>query len=251
MTDLLKEAANEEVINPFVSLKKILQEIDPKSIGELVTEIEINGIFAYDEFNRLPKCTLESGTKAQQAISLIRTFVHYDPNYIEARGMQEYEPSPLDDIPNPEWLRYHALDETFPSQYNYYGWLKSDLPKFSFIPNQPETNIVNVEHVSNVQLVIKNESTHDALPLDGIARMFTLDQGETDNIKLWRIFAKNAKKNGFEVAKTAGGKGSAQSQFDPVAVGEWLVSKGKMNQARVDRILNINLPKRNAHLKDF
>lgn len=96
------------------------------------------------------------------------------------------------------------------------------------------------------------ESTHDPLPLDGIARMFVVDrESDEKNINKWKGFAHNAKRNGLLVARTQKIGGTGQSWFDPVKVGNWLVKKGKMPQEKVDRILLNNLPTRSAHLKDI
>lgn len=97
----------------------------------------------------------------------------------------------------------------------------------------------------------ENESTHDPLPLDGIAKMFPLANDETENIKIWRDLAHNAERKKLSPARVLKGSGHAQSLFDPVKVGDWLVAKGKFAKERVDRILSNNLPDRNAHLKDL
>lgn len=96
-----------------------------------------------------------------------------------------------------------------------------------------------------------NESTHDPLPLDGIAGMFSLAEDKTKNIEIWRDLAHNAIRNKLSLARVLRGSGHAQSLFDPVKVGDWLVVKGKLVREKVDRILANNLPKRSAHLKDL
>lgn len=96
-----------------------------------------------------------------------------------------------------------------------------------------------------------NESTHDPLPIDGIAQMFHLDKDEAKNIKIWRDLAHNAIRKKLSSARALKGSGHAQSLFDPVKVGDWLVAKGKFTKERVDRILSNNLPDRSAHLKDL
>lgn len=251
MTDLPKELANKEVVNPFVSLKKILEDINRDSIGELVTEIETNGIFAYDDIDRLRKYTVENGTKAAQAIELIEKFYNYDPYYYQDRGINEYVLSPLDSVQNPEWHIFPNLPDV-PSDYNYYGWLKNDLPDFCSIePNQIEISDANQEPVKVTKSIIVNEPTHDPLNLEGIALLFVLNADANENKEIWKSLAKNAKRNGLAVARKETGKGKGQSVFDQVEVGEWLVKKGKMDQARVNRLLGGSLPTRNAHLKDL
>lgn len=97
----------------------------------------------------------------------------------------------------------------------------------------------------------KDESTHDPLPLDGIALMFKVEIDDAKNILCWRKFAKNAERNKLATARTKKNKGKAQSIFDPVKVGDWLVAKGKIDQSRVNIILANNYPPRSAHLKDI
>lgn len=261
MTDPTKKVVNAEEGNPFISLKNILgdEKFSSIAIEELAKAIEAYGIYTYDAFDRLFLCKVDS-EQGQKVKSLLLEFKFHDPNYNEEHGIQEYDPSPLDDIINENFGKYPSEPQTFPSQYNYYGWLKSDLPDFPSIEpnktkastaNQPKTSIVNQEHVKDTLPIIKNESTHDALPLNGIALMFLIDPDETKNIKKWRRFAQDSVKNGLNAYRTAVGMGKAQSKFDPAGVGEWLVSKGKMNQDKVNRILNKNLPERSAHLKDM
>lgn len=95
------------------------------------------------------------------------------------------------------------------------------------------------------------ESTHDPLPTDGIAAMFRLEAVDSKNVERWRSFAKEAKRNGLAGARMPEIGGKAQSRFDPVKVGEWLVKTGKFSREKVDRLLLNNLPPRNAHLKDL
>lgn len=95
------------------------------------------------------------------------------------------------------------------------------------------------------------ESTHDPLLLNGLAEMFKLDPADVANKDIWKQFAHDAIRNGLSTARTQKGKGKAQSLFDPVKVGDWLVKKGKLTQEKVDRVLNNNLPPRNKHLKDI
>lgn len=97
----------------------------------------------------------------------------------------------------------------------------------------------------------ENESTHDPLLTDGIAKMFPLAKDETENIEIWRDLAHNAERKELAPARVLKGSGHAQSLFDPVKVGDWLVAKGKFTKERVDRILSNNLPDRSAHLKDL
>lgn len=95
------------------------------------------------------------------------------------------------------------------------------------------------------------ESTHDPVPPNGLAKMFRLTPDEVVNKDAWIQFAHNAIRNGLSTARTQKSKGKAQSFFDPVKVGDWLVKKGRLTQEKVDRVLNNNLPHRNKHLKDI
>jgi hypothetical protein len=98
------------------------------------------------------------------------------------------------------------------------------------------------------------QSPYDPLPLNGIATMFLLVQGDAKrNGEIWKDFAHNATKNGLVSARIRTGSGKRQSTFDPSLVGDWLVNhqNGKFDRACVDRILRKNLPPRSAHLKDL
>lgn len=258
MTDLPKELANEEVVNPFVSLKNILgdAEFSHITLAELVTAIEVHGICAYDAFERLLNYTVD-GEQGQEVMKLLREFKFHDPNYNEDHSIQEYDPPPLDDIINENFGKYPSEPQTYPSRYNHYGWLKSDLPAtLSIAPNQRESSPTNQsealtasqENVKDAQPVTKNESTHDAKKLGAIALMFPISLDEAENIKKWRRFAQDAMRNGLNSYRTAASKGRAQSMFDPAGVGEWLVNNAKMNQASVNKCLRKHLPTRSLDL---
>ena len=94
-------------------------------------------------------------------------------------------------------------------------------------------------------------SPFDPLPTDGIAKVFSLDSDPIKNIKKWRTLIKNCKRNGLVSARLVTGKGKGQSVFDLEAVGDWLVENGEIERAKVNRLLNNNLPHRSAHLKDL
>lgn len=139
-----------------------------------------------------------------------------------------------------KWLKVNEITSVFP-------FYRAEPLRFLLATNHQTTSLNAGSQVVHSSVI----STHDPLPLDGIALMFKLKQVEADNSKHWRKYAKGAERNGLAVARVVIGKGTAQSKFDPVAVGEWLVSKGLIDQAKVDRFLMSNLPKRSAHLKDF
>ena len=255
MTDLTKKLANPEEGNPFISLKNILgdEEFDNITIGELATAIDAYGIYTYDTFDRLVPCKFYS-KQGQEVMTLLREFKFHDPYYNEEHGIQEYDRPPLDDIINENFGKYPSEPQTYPSRYNYFGWLQSDLPAtLSIALNQLEANTDNQEQVKGSKPTIMDESTHDPAKLTVIANMFIVNQVPTDNLEQWKKFAKDAKRNGLYKARLVTGKGKAQSIYDPVAVGDWLISKGKCNmfQAKVNRTLMNNLPTRSAHLKDL
>ncbi len=94
-------------------------------------------------------------------------------------------------------------------------------------------------------------SDFDALVVDGIAKIFPLHADPEQNCSIWTKHAKNAVRNGLVDARVSIGKGQAQSTYQPEKVGDWLISKGKMDQAKVNRLLGANLPPRsrdNKHL---
>lgn len=252
MTDPTKNVASAEEVNPFVSLKNILEDekFSHITLAELVTAIEVHGICAYDAFERLLNYTVDS-EQSQEVMKLLREFKFHDPNYNEDHGIPEYDPPLLDDIINENFGKYPSEPQTYPSRYNYYGWLKSDLPAtLSIAPNQSEANTANQEPVKVSKPTFMNESTHDPLGLTVIANMFLIDPVPYNNLKSWRKFAKDANRNGLIEARTSTGKGRAQSLFDPVKVGDWLVKERGFTLEKVERILNNNLPKRSSHLKD-
>ena len=255
MNNQPKKVANAEEGNLFISLKNILGDVefDNISLGELATTIDAYGIYTYDAFDRLVLCKLDS-EQGQEVMTLLREFKFHDPNYNEEHGIQEYDPPPLDDIINENFGKYPSEPQAYPSRYNYYGWLKSTLPATLYIAlYQSEAYTANQEQVKVSKPTIMDESTHDPAKLNVIANMFTVNQVPADNLEQWKKFAKDANRNDLYKARLVTGQGTAQSLFDPVAVGDWLISKGKwnMSQAKVNRILMKNLPTRSAHLKDL
>ena len=46
-------------------------------------------------------------------------------------------------------------------------------------------------------------------------------------------------------------KGKRESTFDPIKIGDWLVTKAYKTMAEVNKILAKNLPDRSAHKKDY
>lgn len=123
------------------------------------------------------------------------------------------------------------------------------LKKADTVPSETD---VAAESESDAGAADQSESPWDATPLSGIALMFDLENGDKDkNQARWRSYSKDAARNQLKSARIAAGKGTGASTFDPSKVGDWLVSKGYMERARVDRILKANLPSRSTHLRDF
>lgn len=162
-----------------------------------------------------------------------------------------------------EWYR-STLEEQFFNGSEISRWLKAinissvfpfDTSQITPLANvevdKDEVSTVANENIKLAQPTMTYEPTHDPLPLDGIALIFIINTIKDDNIKEWRVLAKDARRNGLVVARIAMSTGSEQSKFDPVAVGDWLVNKGKIDRARVDRVLQNNYPPRNAGLKEI
>jgi hypothetical protein len=91
----------------------------------------------------------------------------------------------------------------------------------------------------------------DSLPTSGIAKIFTLNLDPNINLTTWIQYARDAKKNGLVVARVKSGKGRAESYFDPIKTGEWLILKGKMARKDVNKYLAANLPDRSKDLRDY
>lgn len=163
-----------------------------------------------------------------------------------------------------EWNR-STLEEQFFNGTEISRWLKANniasvfpfdqTSQITFLANievyQGEVSTAPNENIKSAQPTITNESTHDFLPLDAIALMYPINADGLKNIKEWRVLAKNAGRNGLNVARKVTGKGKAQSIFDPAVVGEWLVKEAEKTQSQVNAILSNNLPKRSAHLKEL
>ncbi len=94
-------------------------------------------------------------------------------------------------------------------------------------------------------------SDFDPLVLDGIAKMFPQVTDSSENDLIWKDYAKNAKRNDLKQTRTSVGKGKGQSTFCPEKVGEWLINKGKLDRAKLKRILRANLPDRSLEKLDW
>lgn len=78
------------------------------------------------------------------------------------------------------------------------------------------------------------------LPRSGIARLFPLKGDQNDNLERWASLARSASTNGLKSCRVSTGKGTAESLFDPVLVGDWLVQKGLLTRAQVNAALEAN-----------
>lgn len=93
--------------------------------------------------------------------------------------------------------------------------------------------------------------THNPLSTNGIAMMFKLDSNDENNNKIWKNFAKNAKRNGLNAARMQVVGGTGQSRFDPVKVADWLVDNGKIARNKANQILASNLSDPDDDRKHF
>lgn len=144
------------------------------------------------------------------------------------------------------WLKVNNISSVF-----LFDRAAQEMPTENGEANKAKTTSGNNKNIKAYQPVISNEPTHDPLPLNGIALIFKIVHDVGKNNDEWKLLAKAAVRNGLISARVKAGRGTAQSIFDPVAVGEWLVKSGKIDQAKVERILNSNLPSRSAHLRNL
>jgi len=96
-----------------------------------------------------------------------------------------------------------------------------------------------------------DKNPFNPLPTSGIAEIFELNKKSEINLDIWRKLARDATDNGLAGARVAKGKGRAKSLFDPMKVGDWLVQKGKISQAEVNKSLADNLPDRSKDLRHY
>jgi hypothetical protein len=91
----------------------------------------------------------------------------------------------------------------------------------------------------------------DPLSLSAISMIFALDRDALTNKTRWKAFAKDANRNGLVGARIVKGKGKRESTFDPIKIGDWLVTKAYKTMAEVNKSLAKNLPDRSAHKKEY
>lgn len=131
MNDLPKEVTNDWDKNPFISIKILLQEPHSISVGALATAIEDNGICKYDDYGRL-KTYVKDTEEWLYALGLLKTFRNYDINHYDYYT----NPFPLDDLINHSYGGKDNEYEDYPSEYCFYGWMKADLPNFTYIASK-------------------------------------------------------------------------------------------------------------------
>jgi len=144
---------------------------------------------------------------------------------------------------------------------SFFEWLKSSayannlasITPTTAIPPSAQAPVIATNTTTSPQPTQPTNtiSDFDALVVDGIAKIFPLHSDPEQNCSIWTKHAKNAVRNGLVDARVSVGKGQAQSTYQPEKVGDWLISKGKMDQAKVNRLLGANLPPRsrdNKHL---
>ena len=141
---------------------------------------------------------------------------------------------------------------------SFFEWLKSSAYANNSASITPTTALSQSEQAPVIATTSSQPtqptntiSDFDALVVDGIAKIFPLHSDPEQNRAIWKKNAKNANRNGLKGARVEVGSGQAQSKFQPEKVGDWLISKGKMDQAKVNRLLGANLPLRsrdNKHL---
>lgn len=201
MTDPTKNVASAEEVNPFVSLKNILEDekFSHITLAELVTAIEVHGICAYDAFERLLNYTVDS-EQSQEVMKLLREFKFHDPNYNEDHGIPEYDPPLLDDIINENFGKYPSEPQTYPSRYNYYGWLKNDLPEFKAKP---------VSLNKDKPLGQKSELSYQRI----IAALLEYIEGHAPNIDPHPDFTSEAKLIEYLASSYKGYEGLSQSNL--------------------------------------
>ena len=120
-------------------------------------------------------------------------------------------------------------------------------------PEFPEDQPNHIRPVRNKSKNKSNTLTSDFDPLflSAISRIFILDRDTLINKTRWKAFAKDANRNGLVEARIVKGKGKRESTFDPIKIGDWLVTKAYKTMAEVNKSLASNLPNRSAHKKEY
>ena len=190
--------------NAFICLKEILEDFDSTTMGELVTAIEEKGICTVDKYDRV--ITHVVGSKeCEYALDLISEYQDYIRTVEEQLG--NIIPSPLDVIPLPNGATDQYGRNFQVSNYNFYGWLETDLPNFSAIP---------ANHIKDKSIGQKSELSY----LRIIAALLEYIEGDVSGIEKHPAFSTEAKLIEFLANRYNGYEGLSQSNLSrkfPVA----------------------------------
>lgn len=146
MTDLPKEAANDEGDIAIVSLKQLLEAPYNIPYGKLAKAIENYGIYTKDKFGNLKGYPAPS-EQADIALFLISNYMEYVESFEFSRKLFGSDPaSPLD----------HRSFQTKPGDYVLYGWPSDDLPDFndnSYSKNALKSTFGNKSEASYLRII--------------------------------------------------------------------------------------------------
>lgn len=153
-------------------------------------------------------------------------------------------------------LQIHVGDSLNISLSSFKKWCKeNDLTCESTLaaPKYPEyqPGYIKPERANSKNKSNTPTPDFDPLSLSAISMIFVLDRDALINKTRWKAFAKDANRNGLVGARIVTGKGKRESTFDPIKIGDWLVTKAYKTMAEVNKILAKNLPDRSAHKKDY
>ena len=153
-------------------------------------------------------------------------------------------------------LQIHVEDSLNISLSSLKKWCKENdltcestlaVPKYpEYQPGYTKPERANSKNKSNTPT-----PDFDPLSLRAISMIFVLDRDTLINKTRWKAFAKDANRNELVGARIVKGKGKRESTFDPIKIGDWLVTKAYKTMAEVNKILAKNLPDRSAHKKDY
>ena len=120
MTDPTEKLANAKEVNSFITLRKILLELDDITITELDEAIEEHGIYTKGRNGRYIKHVYHSD-QGQHALKLLSYFDDYVLKKESSRSIfTKAFISPLDNV----------TGKSKPADYDLFGWLKDKLPDF-------------------------------------------------------------------------------------------------------------------------
>ena len=120
MTDPTEKLANAKEVNSFITLRKILLELDDITITELDEAIEEHGIYTKGRNGRYIKHSYHSD-HGERALNLLSYFKDYElKNQRSWCIFTEVYKSPLENF----------IGKSKPADYDLYGWLEDKLPDF-------------------------------------------------------------------------------------------------------------------------